>query len=93
MTVCKPLISKTIREVLEVQGTGTSAVNYKLRDWLFSRQKVLGEPFPILHELDEEGNPTGVMETVDEADLPVDPYRLWRITNHMVVRAPTSQSR
>lgn len=63
---------KTIREVLEVQGTGTSAVNYKLRDWLFSRQRFWGEPFPILHELDDEDNPTGIIRGVDEADLPVD---------------------
>ena len=31
---------------------GRAAVNYKLRDWLFSRQHFWGEPFPILHELD-----------------------------------------
>lgn len=66
---------ETIRTNLEVQGTGTSAVNYKLRDWLFSRQRFWGEPFPILHELDEQGNPTGVIRGVREEDLPVDlPY-------------------
>jgi leucyl-tRNA synthetase len=66
---------ETIRGALEVQGTGASAVNYKLRDWLFSRQRFWGEPFPILHELDDEGNPTGIIRGVDEADLPVDlPY-------------------
>ena len=37
------------------QGLGRAAVNYKLRDWLFSRQHFWGEPFPILHELDADG--------------------------------------
>lgn len=61
-----------IRKALHQQGTGASAVNYKLRDWLFSRQRFWGEPFPILHELDDEGNATGVIRGVDQADLPVD---------------------
>ncbi len=47
-------------------------MNYKLRDWLFSRQRFWGEPFPILHELDDEGNKTGHVIAVDEGDLPVD---------------------
>ena len=38
---------------------GRAAVNYKLRDWLFSRQHFWGEPFPILHELDDDGQPDG----------------------------------
>lgn len=38
-----------IIEWLEEQGAGTKAVNYKLRDWLFSRQRYWGEPFPIIH--------------------------------------------
>src|SRR3712207_7438837 len=42
---------------------GQKKVNYKLRDWLFSRQRYWGEPFPILHELDSTGKPTGL--TVD----------------------------
>ena len=52
-------------------GLGRAAVNYKLRDWLFSRQRFWGEPFPILHELDATGNPTGMIRAVDERDLPV----------------------
>jgi len=46
-------------------------VNYKLRDWLFSRQHFWGEPFPILHELDDEGNPTGKIIPVPVEQLPV----------------------
>ena len=53
-------------------GQGREAVNYKLRDWLFSRQRFWGEPFPILHELDAAGNPTGLIRAVPEKDLPVD---------------------
>ncbi|MDZ4783169.1 MAG: leucine--tRNA ligase, partial [Planctomycetia bacterium] len=56
---------------LQAQGLGRSAVNYKLRDWLFSRQHFWGEPFPILHELDAEGNFTGRLRAVDAKDLPV----------------------
>ena len=57
---------------LETAGLGRPAVNYKLRDWLFSRQRFWGEPFPILHELDADGNPTGAIRAVDPAELPVN---------------------
>ncbi|TWU46748.1 leucine--tRNA ligase [Rubripirellula reticaptiva] len=56
---------------LTEQGTGAEAVNYKLRDWLFSRQRFWGEPFPILHEVDADGNPTGVKRGVPVDQLPV----------------------
>ena len=42
---------KKITADLARPGLGRAAVNYKLRDWLFSRQHFWGEPFPILHEL------------------------------------------
>ncbi|MBM4091281.1 MAG: leucine--tRNA ligase [Planctomycetes bacterium] len=57
---------------LAAGGLGNSAVNYKLRDWLFSRQRFWGEPFPILHELDVAGQPNGLLRAVDVADLPVN---------------------
>lgn len=61
-----------IIESLAAAGIANQAVNYKLRDWLFSRQRFWGEPFPILHELDAVGNPTGRKRAVDRDQLPVD---------------------
>ena len=51
---------------LEQKGQGRKAVNYKLRDWLFSRQRYWGEPFPILHIADD--NVVGLSED----DLPLE---------------------
>ena len=56
---------------LEIAGIGRKAVNYRLRDWLFSRQRYWGEPFPIWHELDADGQPTGLLRTDPESSLPV----------------------
>ncbi|TWT88506.1 Leucine--tRNA ligase [Pseudobythopirellula maris] len=63
---------KKITAWLAERGVGAEAVNYKLRDWLFSRQRFWGEPFPLAHELDDDGKPTGHIVPVPEADLPVD---------------------
>lgn len=49
----------------EKNGIGKKTINYKLRDWLFSRQRYWGEPFPILH-LDD-----GTKTTVSDEYLPV----------------------
>ena len=57
-------ISKAI-ELLESKGAGEKKVNYKLRDWLFSRQRYWGEPIPIIHWED------GSMTTVPEDELPL----------------------
>jgi leucyl-tRNA synthetase len=50
---------------LEKRGAGEGTVSYKLRDWLFSRQRYWGEPFPVLHLED------GTTKLVPEGDLPV----------------------
>jgi leucyl-tRNA synthetase len=51
---------------LEERGLGKRAINYKLRDWLFSRQRYWGEPFPIVWE-------DGKHRALDESELPVVP--------------------
>ncbi len=63
---------RKIAEDLAAQSIGRSAVNYKLRDWLFSRQHSWGEPFPVLHELDAAGEPTGRLRALDPRELPLD---------------------
>jgi leucyl-tRNA synthetase len=57
-------INKMI-EWLEAEGKGNRKVTYRLRDWLFSRQRYWGEPIPILHLED------GTMKAVPASELPI----------------------
>lgn len=57
-------ISKAI-EWLEENGVGEKKISYRLRDWLFSRQRYWGEPIPVIHWED------GTMTTVPEEELPL----------------------
>jgi len=59
---------------LEEKGLGHKMVNFKLRDWLFSRQRYWGEPFPILWKRDAAGNL--YHEALPESALPVLPPTL-----------------
>ena len=53
---------------LEERGVGAGAVTYKLRDWLFSRQRYWGEPFPIVY--DDGGQPRALPESMLPVELP-----------------------
>ena len=60
-----PEAIKKIMRFLEEKGLGKKKIQYKLRDWLFSRQRYWGEPFPIVYLQDE------TLTTVPEEELPV----------------------
>ncbi len=57
--------TRTVIKWLEGRGSGHPAVKYKLRDWLFSRQRYWGEPFPIVHMED------GTTKLLEDSELPV----------------------
>jgi len=58
-------ISKAI-SWLEENGVGEKKISYRLRDWLFSRQRYWGEPIPVIHWED------GTMTTIPEEELPLE---------------------
>jgi len=60
-----PAAKKKMNEWLEAEGHGEAAITYKLRDWLFSRQRYWGEPFPIIHRRD------GSIVPIPEDELPL----------------------
>jgi len=66
-------INATI-EWLESKGLGKATVNFKMRDWLFSRQRYWGEPFPVIHWED------GEVTLLDDNDLPLQLPELEKYT-------------
>ncbi|HHY86367.1 MAG TPA: leucine--tRNA ligase [Verrucomicrobia bacterium] len=69
-----PEAKKKITAWLESKGLGRKTINYKLRDWLFSRQRYWGEPFPIVWKRDANGEL--YHEALPESELPVLPPQL-----------------
>ena len=57
---------KRLNEWLESTGLGSATITYRLRDWLFSRQRYWGEPFPIVYDED------GVAHALPESMLPLE---------------------
>ena len=62
-----PAAKQKIIGWLEEKQIGTRRVNYKLRDWLFSRQRYWGEPFPLLHDAADPGT----VRRLDVGELPL----------------------
>ena len=60
----KEAIDKMI-EYLEKNNIGTKKVNYRLRDWIFARQRYWGEPIPVVHYLD------GTSDVLEDSELPL----------------------
>jgi leucyl-tRNA synthetase len=56
----------TVIKWLENKGIGKGKINYKIRDWLFSRQRYWGEPFPVIHWED------GEISTLSDGELPLE---------------------
>ena len=59
---------KAITERLEADGRGRQRVEYKLRDWLFARQRYWGEPFPVVYDAD--GRAHGLPDELLPVELP-----------------------
>jgi leucyl-tRNA synthetase len=73
-------VRRTVTDWLAAQGKGSAKVTYKLRDWVFSRQRYWGEPIPIYFPVTTDGDPRkGAAYTIhyeepiplDESDLPL----------------------
>lgn len=57
---------KTVISWLDKTGKGEGKINYKMRDWLFSRQRYWGEPFPVIHWED------GEISILEDSQLPLE---------------------
>jgi leucyl-tRNA synthetase len=77
---------KEITRILEERGLGRRTINYKLRDWLFSRQRYWGEPFPIVWE-------GGHHRALDESELPVTPPEMDDFKPTGTPEAPLSKAK
>ena len=81
-----PEAKRKIIDWLEAHGTGKGAITYKLRDWLFSRQRYWGEPFPIIWR-------DGKHEALPESQLPVVPPPLEDYRPTGTIEPPLAKAR
>lgn len=79
-------ISKMIA-YLEERGIGKRSVNYKLRDWIFSRQRYWGEPFPVIFWED------GTVEVLGLEDLPLELPKMEKITPSKTGESPLANAK
>ncbi|MBS2966770.1 leucine--tRNA ligase [Actinocrinis puniceicyclus] len=61
---------KRIIAWLEEKGTGTGTITYRLRDWLFSRQRYWGEPFPIVYDVEDPTHAIALPDRMLPLELP-----------------------
>ena len=74
-------------EYLEEKKIGKKTVNYKLRDWIFSRQRYWGEPFPVILWDD------GTIEVMEEKDLPLELPKMERVTLSKTGEGPLANAK
>ena len=77
---------KAMNAFLTKQGFGEASVNYKMRDWIFSRQRFWGEPFPVIHWED------GTISLLSEDELPLELPILENITPSATGESPLANA-
>jgi leucyl-tRNA synthetase len=77
---------KVMNEYLEQHALGKASVNYKMRDWIFSRQRFWGEPFPVIHWED------GTISLLDETELPLELPKLANIKPSSTGESPLANA-